>query len=198
MSADESLIIKSPDKAASSKEDRAPGFHEKINEAFIRGVEQNIIRELNLFLHKFDDRFTAMLAEALRHNTSVTRLSLELNEICDDGAICLADALCENRTVLEVNISSNRIGAKGLKALAQGPMKQNRHIVSWDISDNAVPPGHPERKDVEKEIIRALWEHRGIFFYTGPAREVVQNLVLENRQHIQEIAETIEQEYVPH
>ncbi len=192
MSADTTLETNlHPPIASSRNADASADFYAKINEAFIRCVEQNVIRDLNLFLHKFDDHFTCLLADALKHNTSVLRLTLELNEISDIGAVALADALGVNETIKEVNISRNRIGPVGMKALAQGPMRHNRSIVSWDLTDNAVPKGHPNRLEIEKDIIRALWDHRAIFFYGGPGKDVVQPLVDENRQRISELAQWV-------
>lgn len=167
-------------------------FYTKINDAYLRGVEQNIIRELNLVLHKFDDRYAELLAERLKHNTSVLRLNLEFNEITDEGALKLAESLCENKTLLEVNIANNRIGMAGLAALARGPMAKNHHIVSWNVSGNGIDARHTNRKEVEREIVRALWDHKSLLYYQGPGWEVIHNLVRENEETIRDIANFVE------
>lgn len=167
-------------------------FYTKINDAYLRGVEQNIIRELNLVLHKFDDRYAELLAERLKKNTSVLRLNLEFNDITDEGAVKLAESLCENQTLLEVNVANNRIGLAGLSALARGPMSRNRHIVSWNVSGNGVDARHTGRAEAEREIVRALWDHKSLLYYQGPGWEVIHNLVRENEDTIRDIANFVE------
>merc|ERR1712137_321302 len=58
------------------------------------------------------------LAEALKHNKTLTLLDLSRNEVGAQGAQALAESLKKNNTLEYLSLSSNRIGDQAAEALA--------------------------------------------------------------------------------
>ena len=76
------------------------------------------LKTLHLESIGIDDERAEVVASMLRHNTSLTCISLFRNDIGPQGAACIAKALRSNTTLRELDISYNRgIGTAGLKAL---------------------------------------------------------------------------------
>jgi len=64
-----------------------------------------------------DNERAEVVAFMLRHNTSLTSISLWHNKIGPQDAACIAEALRSNTTLRKLDISDNPMGAAGLKAL---------------------------------------------------------------------------------
>lgn len=159
-------------------------YHARVNGAHIRSVYQNIPEQLNLFFHKFGNYFTILLADALSENDSLEALGLELNHIGNRGAKALSWALSINRSVMRVDLSSNHIGAEGVLALARGPMRHNRTIVSWNLSENMNRARCEPFSDVEKayrEVIASLKLNKAVLEYHGPYERELQATLHANR-----------------
>jgi len=80
---------------------------------------------------------TAALAEALKTNTTVTKVDLSGNEIGDSGVVALVDALKTNTTVTEIKLWKNKIGDSGAVALADA-LKINTAITSIYLQHNEI------------------------------------------------------------
>ena len=79
------------------------------------------------------------LAEALKHNSTLTSLDLESNNIGDEGVKFLAEALKCNSTLTSLYLGGNNISNEGVKVLAEA-FKHNSTLVSLDL-------GHIEMTD---------------------------------------------------
>ncbi|KAL0238607.1 hypothetical protein GEMRC1_013080 [Eukaryota sp. GEM-RC1] len=77
------------------------------------------------------------LAEALKVNSTVTRINLEFNSIGNEGAIALAEALKVNSTVTRINLEYNSIGKEGAIALAEA-LKVNSTVTKFDLWRNSI------------------------------------------------------------
>ena len=71
------------------------------------------LRSLALWGNRIADEGVGLLAEALKRNSSVTRLGLEFNAFGVEGASLLADALLTNVLLREVGVEGNELGGDG-------------------------------------------------------------------------------------
>jgi hypothetical protein len=69
------------------------------------------------------------LAKALRHNSTLTSLSLRGAQLHGEGASAVALALCDNRTVKSLDLSQNRVSQAALKDLARA-LRLNASLTS--------------------------------------------------------------------
>jgi len=95
------------------------------------------LTELDLVDNRVGKNGAAKLAEALRHNTTLTTLLLRNNELQDSGAIKLAKALRSNTTLTLLNLSNNCIRDAGATQLA-ALLKCNRTITELDLGNNKI------------------------------------------------------------
>ena len=75
------------------------------------------------------------LAEALRGNTTVTKLHLNWNLIGDRGAAALGKLLRYNDTIIELELVNNDIGDRGAIALAEG-IRYHPNLSELRVKDN--------------------------------------------------------------
>ena len=80
---------------------------------------------------------SAVLADALNVNASITKLDLSGNAISDLGATSLSDALRRNTTLKVLDLEDNGIGPTGASALADG-LKVNRALESLHLAENLI------------------------------------------------------------
>ena len=82
-------------------------------------LENNVITEIDSDAAEIiGDREATALAEALKKNTTVTKLDICHNRIESAGAKALAEALKENNSLVELHLDENNIGPNGAKDLA--------------------------------------------------------------------------------
>ena len=86
---------------------------------------------------RIGDSGTAILADALATNSTVTLLNLSRNEISISGAAALAKAMEVNSTLTELNLSENEIGDSGAAALAK-VMEVNSTLTELNLSENEI------------------------------------------------------------
>ncbi|KAL0242667.1 hypothetical protein GEMRC1_005230 [Eukaryota sp. GEM-RC1] len=77
------------------------------------------------------------LGDALKVNASVISVYLRINRIGDEGASALADALKVNASVISVDLGQNHIGDEGARALADA-LKVNASVISVDLRLNCI------------------------------------------------------------
>jgi hypothetical protein len=102
------------------------------------------LKTLELIYTRINDERAEVLASMMRHNTSLTSISLKGNEIGPQGAACIAEALRSNTTLRKLDIGHNPIGAAGLKALVaslthnmvNGDLQPNSSLTHLDIGDD--------------------------------------------------------------
>ena len=80
--------------------------------------------------------FTALVG-ALRERKSLTELNLYCTHIGDHGACCLAGALREMKTLKSLHLSECDIGDAGATSLA-GPLRETESLTALDLSDNVI------------------------------------------------------------
>ena len=74
---------------------------------------------VNLYRERSDDVAVAVVAEAIRVNSTLTELSLENKAIGDAGAAALAEAIQTNSTLTVLKLPYNKISEAGAAALAE-------------------------------------------------------------------------------
>ena len=77
----------------------------------------------------------AVLAEALKTNTTLTCLYLSDNKVYDAEVAALGKALKTNTTLTELDLSANYLSAAGAAALAEA-LKTNTTLTKLNLSDN--------------------------------------------------------------
>ena len=90
-----------------------------------------------------DDSAAAVLATALKTNTTLTDLSLFLNNIGPAGAESLATALKTNTTLTSLDLFCNNIGPAGAESLATA-LKANTTLTNLVLYDNDLGPAGAE------------------------------------------------------
>ena len=73
----------------------------------------------DLFHHKFGDNGVKALEAGLKHNRSLTKLSIANNGITSVGASILASILENNSTMTEFNVNANCFGPDGMVAFTK-------------------------------------------------------------------------------
>jgi hypothetical protein len=95
------------------------------------------VTKINLYENEIGDSGAVALAVALKTNTSVTKIDLHENEIGDSGALLLANALKTNTSVTEIDLSGNEIGDSGAVALADA-LKTNASVTKIALYGNQI------------------------------------------------------------
>ena len=91
-------------------------------EALAQAIQHNFIplKRLDLSNNSISDAGAVALAQALHHNSTLTKLVLSNNSISAAGAVALAQALHHNSTLTWLNLSGNDgIGEEGTHQLVQ-------------------------------------------------------------------------------
>lgn len=73
--------------------------------------------------------------EALKHNKSITRISIFDKDLVSDHGILIAEALKYNQSITHVELFGNKFGYFGAKAIA-GALRINRRIISLNLARN--------------------------------------------------------------
>ena len=87
--------------------------------------------------NSISDAGAVALAQALHHNSTLTKLDLSNNSISDAGAAALAQALHHNSTLTKLDLSNNSISDAGAAALAQA-LHHNSTLTKLDLSNNSI------------------------------------------------------------
>jgi len=90
--------------------------------------------------HPVGNKGAAKLAEALKHNTSLTELDLVDSRVGDEGATKLAEALRQNTTLVSLLLRNNNVEDKGAMKLAEA-LKFNTTLVELNLDNNGVNDG---------------------------------------------------------
>ena len=90
------------------------------------------------------------LAEALKVNTTVTKLGMAYHAFGDLCATCLAGTLCVNKRLTEVDMSNNIITARGAKHLVNALMV-NTSLLGLNVSFNFL---HDEGAKIFAEFLK--------------------------------------------
>ncbi|CAF2008878.1 unnamed protein product [Rotaria magnacalcarata] len=98
---------------------------------------EETITALNLCDHRIGNREVHYLADALQHNTVLTKLDLSLNHITDTDAQYLAAALQNNATLESLSLRSNQIRNQGARYLAAS-LRSNKTLKSLDLYKNQI------------------------------------------------------------
>ena len=91
--------------------------------------------ELQLLIISQNSCDVQSLSEALKANTTVTKLAMSSHAFGDLCATCLAGTLCVNKTLTEVDMSNNIITARGAKHLVNA-LAVNTTLLCLNISFN--------------------------------------------------------------
>ena len=95
----------------------------------LNDIIQNKLAELNLYKNNIDDKQTALLANAMHNNHSLTSLSLLDNQVGSAGASALAKTIQHNHSLTELDLSENKVGDAGASALAKAI--QHNHSLTY-------------------------------------------------------------------
>jgi hypothetical protein len=96
--------------------------------------ENQTVRKLTLTKNDISDKEVKMLSEALRVNQTLHYLELGGNLITCNGAKVLSEALKVNQTLSELYLRRNKIGDQGVEALSEA-LKLNRGLSVLDLTD---------------------------------------------------------------
>lgn len=77
------------------------------------------VQTVDLFSCNLKDAGITMIAEALKKNTNIAKLSAIYNDIGDDGAKALAATLKVNTALIDIRLQKNLIGDEGVAAIAE-------------------------------------------------------------------------------
>eukprot|EP00743_Colponemidia_sp_Colp-15_P001717 GILK01001875.1.p1 GENE.GILK01001875.1~~GILK01001875.1.p1 ORF type:complete len:684 (-),score=189.28 GILK01001875.1:192-2153(-) len=77
------------------------------------------VKDLNLFHNRLGDSGAVVLARAIKHTETLTKLDLGANGIGPAGAVHLAEALKHNKSLKYLDLGGNMIGVKGAAAFAE-------------------------------------------------------------------------------
>ena len=87
--------------------------------------------------NRISDAGAVSVAEALHHNSTLTKLDLSNNSISDAGAVSVAEALHHNSTLTKLDLSNNSISDAGAVALAQA-LHHNSILTRLHFSNNNI------------------------------------------------------------
>lgn len=93
------------------------------------------VTAINLAWSRLTCASVALLADALFVNTSIARLNLQCNTISCDGAEALARALRANTTLTTLLLAQNCIELRGILALADA-FRENAYLRTVSLRDN--------------------------------------------------------------
>jgi Ran GTPase-activating protein (RanGAP) involved in mRNA processing and transport len=93
--------------------------------------------ELNLLNNQIGAAGAQAIAEALKFNTSLTKLCLDRNQIGAVGAQAIAEALKVNASLTELELDSNHIGDAGAQAIAEA-LKFNTSLTELYLLNNQI------------------------------------------------------------
>jgi Ran GTPase-activating protein (RanGAP) involved in mRNA processing and transport len=109
------------------------------------------IQSVELKNANIDAEGASALADALKANTSLTKIDIAANRIGNEGVSALADALKLNTSVTNINLGWNEIGKEGALALVDG-LKVNTSVAHIDIRSNAL--GESNRASIKSLLAR--------------------------------------------
>ena len=95
------------------------------------------LQELDLSLELISEPDVVLLSEALKVNSTLTKLDLRGNGIGDQGATGLAEALKVNSTLTKLDLCGNGIGYQGATGLAEA-LKVNSTLTELNLRVNDI------------------------------------------------------------
>ena len=98
------------------------------------------ITQLNLSCVELGTGDCTALAEAIKHNSTITQLNLSDNELGTGDCTALAEAIKHNSTITQLNLRYNGLGTGDCTALAEA-IKHNSTITQLDLSWNELGTG---------------------------------------------------------
>ncbi|XP_004343810.1 hypothetical protein CAOG_07086 [Capsaspora owczarzaki ATCC 30864] len=96
--------------------------------------------KISLQENQIGDAGAQAIAEALRANTTLKELLLHLNQIGDAGAQAIAEALKVNNTLTDLYLDENQIGDGGAQAIAEA-LKANATLSYVHLKHNQIGDG---------------------------------------------------------
>ena len=111
-----------------------PSNYATIIADFLKDEREEVIG-LYLNINNIGDDGATAVADALKHNTRLTALSLYKNNIGDNGATAVADALKHNTRLTALSLNHNPIHEKGLKMIGQA-LHANRTLKTLHLGNN--------------------------------------------------------------
>ena len=103
----------------------------------LNDIIQNKTDKLDLSRSNIDDKQTALLANALQYNHSLTTLNLAGNQVGDAGASALAKAIQNNHSLTNLGLGGNKVGDAGASALANA-LQNNQSLTFLNLTFNKV------------------------------------------------------------
>ena len=115
---------------------------DKINHEVLKTVlthlKQFELEEI-CFIGNIGDEGAAAIAEALKTNTTLTKLCLNTNNIGDEGARALYESLKSNSTLTTLNLSYNNISDEGAVAIANMLIEnEEMPLTTLNLSHNQI------------------------------------------------------------
>ncbi|CAG8616751.1 3814_t:CDS:1 [Ambispora gerdemannii] len=113
-------------------------LHEMKNlSKLLKGDKITNIHTLQLTKNQLCGTPLKLFFNALRKNSTVTKLDLSFNFLGDREVKWLAKVLKKNQTLREVYLASNKIGVEGAKLLAKA-LKENNSLERFSIEQNRI------------------------------------------------------------
>jgi len=120
----------------------------------LKGKDKSCLQSLRLVFNDLDATNIVPLADALKHNTSLTDLDLTRNPLGDEGISILADALQYKQSV-RLNLTFCQIGRKGAECLAR-LLSTQQTITSLNLTYN------PLTSEGAQAIAAALRDNKSV------------------------------------
>ena len=109
--------------------------------ALAEAIKHNsTITQLNLLWCELGTGDFTALAEAIKHNSIITELNLSANELGPGDCTALAEAIKHNSTITRLDLTYNKLGTGDCTALAEA-IKHNSTITQLDLSWNKLGSG---------------------------------------------------------
>jgi hypothetical protein len=103
----------------------------------LTALQENSVKDLNLFGKLIGDSGASRLAEALEKNHSCIALNLACNRINEMGARELANAVAKNKSLLELNLRGNNVRTEGAKEIATA-LEENSTLETLNLGGNGI------------------------------------------------------------
>jgi hypothetical protein len=148
-------------------------------------LKQNTtLQKLTLKHNSIGNHGAKMLADSLKQNTTLRSLHLLCNLIEDEGATALADALEQNKMLTDLSLSSNRVKDRGAQALGKS-LKHNTILKILYLTENHIGDVgmHALAKGIQRNTsLKRLFLRKNVNFLAHSIKYIEKNY------HIQLIA----------
>lgn len=112
-------------------------FLTKLTVSFKWWLQNQYLKEIDLFLNQIGDEGAVTIADALKINSSLKKINLGSNELSDAGCLAIASALELNSTLIEIDLSYNYIQDIGAIAIANA-LKINTDLQVMYLNFNTI------------------------------------------------------------